>query len=55
MVALIRMWLKESGSKSELGKNGSGFNQNVAKECGSKWELGKMDKALISMWQSCGS
>ena len=28
-----------------------GFNPDVAKKCGSKWELGKMDKALIRMWQ----
>ena len=28
-----------------------GFNQGVAKKCGSKWELGKMDRALIRMWQ----
>ena len=28
-----------------------GFNQDVAKKCGSKWELGKMDRALIRMWQ----
>ena len=23
----------------------------MAKKCGSKWELGKMDRALIRMWQ----
>ena len=28
-----------------------GFNQDVAKKCGSGWELGKMDRALIRMWQ----
>ena len=26
----------------------------MAKNCGSKWELGKMDKALIRMWQKKG-
>ena len=36
-------------------QNGQGFNQYVAKKCGSKWELGKMDMALIRMWQKCGS
>ena len=33
-----------------------GFNQDVAKKCESKLELGKMDRALIWMWQKkCGS
>ena len=32
-------------------QNGHGFNQDVTKKCGSKWELGKMEKALIRMWQ----
>ena len=32
-------------------QNGLGFNQDVAKKCGSKWELGKMDRALIRIWQ----
>ena len=35
-------------------KNGKGFNQGVAKKFGSKWELGKMDRALIRMWQKVG-
>ena len=32
-------------------KNEQRFNQGVAKKCGSQWELGKMDRALIRVWQ----
>ena len=32
-------------------QNGQDFNQDVAKKYGTKWELGKMDRALIRMWQ----
>ena len=28
-----------------------GFHQDVAKICGSRLELGKMDRALMRMWQ----
>ena len=44
------LWIKH---RVDLISNFShgGFNQDVAKKCGSKWELGKMDRALIRMWQ----
>ena len=47
------LWIKHRFDLfPDLEFSHSCFNQDGAKKCGSKWELGKMDRALIRIWQN---